>query len=338
MSEKLRRIAEALKDDVDPPQLTTRQLLWEFGAQRRSFYNVIAVRSGLKKFGLVTEPDWESAYIDASLSFKLLKKDDKKKDGAQADSEPNLEVKDDPTYRISKLAAANREVVSAKPDDSIEHVVTVMMERDFSQIPVMTTSRDVKGVVSWRTIGSRLALVNRKPKACDYMEAAFEVRHSDSMFDLISTIVQRDYVLVRGPDNKITGIITGSDLSVQFQQISEPFLLLSEIENLLRLIIDGRFSLDELQACRHEGDQGRKVESVADLNFGEYIRLLENEDRWKKFRVAIDRMTFCRGLDDVRRIRNEIMNFDPDGVSGEDLDRLRDYTKFLRRLYKLLNS
>lgn len=316
--------------------MTTRELLWEFGAQRRSFYNVIAIRKGLKKHSLQTTPDWESAYIDADLEFSLVQKPKK---NASEDTKSSLVEEarhSDPTYKISKLEAANQGVVSVRPDESLEKVTTIMMAKDFSQIPVMTNERDVKGVVSWRSIGSRLALVDRKPTAKDYMDPAYEVRHSDSMFDLISMIVQRDYVLVRGIDARVTGIITGSDLSVQFQQISEPFLLLSEIENLLRLIIDNRFDLSELQDCKHDADDDRNIKGVADLTFGEYIRLLENEDRWEKFGVQIDRVTFCKGLDDVRRIRNDVMHFDPDGVTPDDLERLRDCTKFLRRLHKLV--
>lgn len=345
MSKVLERAAEALKAGKEAPTITTRSLLWEFGAQRRSYYNVLRVRSALKKYGLITRPDFESAYIDSNLKLVLANKPstqpqaEKKSDAEDLPaSAGDAPVSDDPTYRISKLAAANQAVVSVKPDATIEHVVTVMMERDFSQVPVMTNERDVKGVISWRAIGSRLSLVEKKAFARDYMEPAYEVRQSDSMFDLIQNIVQRDYVLVRGDDMKITGIITGSDLSVQFQQISEPFLLLSEIENLLRMIIEGRFNKEELQACKDEGDQNRKIETVADLTFGEYIRLLENESRWKTFNVAIDRIAFCKGLDDVRRIRNDVMHFDPDGVAPEDLERLRDYTKFLRRLHLLLKA
>lgn len=336
MSKQLKKIAEALKNGDDVPTMSTRDLLWEFDAQRRSYYNVISVRKGLKIHSLKTEPDWESAYIDAELEFKLYEKKKSNKHQKPTDERDEGFSVTDPTYKISKLEAANQGVVHVKPDETIEKVTTIMMERDFSQIPVMTSERDVKGVVSWRSIGSRLALVDRKPSAKDYMDAAYEVRHSDSMFDLISMIVQRDYVLVRGVDQKVSGIITGSDLSVQFQQISEPFLLLSEIENLLRLIIDGRFELEDLQSCKHEDDEVREIKSVADLTFGEYIRLLENEDRWGRFKVNIDRVTFCKGLDDVRRIRNDVMHFDPDGVAPNDLERLRDYTKFLRRLHKLV--
>jgi hypothetical protein len=125
---------------------------------------------------------------------------------------------------------------------------------------------------------------------------------------------------------------------VQFRQLSEPFLLLSEIENLLRLLIEGRFAVDELKSCVDEGDLDRTVSGVADLTFGEYIRLLEKPERWTKFGVAVDRATFCKALDDVRRIRNDVMHFDPDGVPPSDLERLRDYTRFLNRLRRLVGN
>ena len=50
----------------------------------------------------------------------------------------------------------------------------VMLSRDFS-IPVMTTEREVKGLVSWRSIGSRLAMGNGLKRIRDAMEQAHEV-------------------------------------------------------------------------------------------------------------------------------------------------------------------
>jgi hypothetical protein len=66
--------------------------------------------------------------------------------------------------------------------------------------------------------------------------------------------------------------------------------------------------------------------------FGEYIRLLENPDRWATLKLSIDRATFCKSLDGARTIRDDVMHFDPDGVRPSDLDRLRDFTRFLQRL------
>jgi hypothetical protein len=45
--------------------------------------------------------------------------------------------------------------------------------------------------------------------------------------------------------------------------------------------------------------------------FGEYIRFLENPDRWAKLRLSIDRATFCKYLDGVRTIRNDVMHSTP---------------------------
>jgi hypothetical protein len=142
-------------------------------------------------------------------------------------------------------------------------------------------------------------------------------------------------VLVRGSDNKITGIVTASDLSLQFQQVAEPFLLLSEIENHVRSLLSGRFDKEDLAAIRDPSDSARKVDDVSGLTFGEYLRLIENEERWQKLGLNLDRKTFCSHLDQVRVIRNDVMHFDPDGVPQSDLEKLRDCAKFLQTLQTL---
>lgn len=50
----------------------------------------------------------------------------------------------DPTYRIGKLASATRRPLSVSPDAKLDEVVTHMLTNDFSQLPVMTSRREVK--------------------------------------------------------------------------------------------------------------------------------------------------------------------------------------------------
>src|SRR5205814_5319927 len=97
------------------------------------------------------------------------------------------------------------------------------------------------------------------------MEPHAEISADASLFTAIPLIVQHQYVLVRGPDQRIVGIVTTSDLSLQFQQLAEPFLLLGEIENHIRRMIGPHFGPQELAAVRDPGDGERKIESVADL-------------------------------------------------------------------------
>ena len=68
---------------------------------------------------------------------------------------------------------------------------------------------------------------------------------SRTLFDSIPIIVEHGYVLVRQRDRRITGIVTASDLSLQFQILSEPFLLLREIELHVRQFIRGKITAED---------------------------------------------------------------------------------------------
>jgi len=106
-----------------------------------------------------------------------------------------------------------------------------------------------------------------------------------------------------------------------------------EIENQVRRLIDGAFSPAELAAARHPGDEDREVEGVADLTFGEYGRLLETPDNWARLNLDLDRKRFVGQLQRVRRVRKEVMHFNPDGTSPEDLELLRDTVRFLQQVH-----
>jgi len=150
------------------------------------------------------------------------------------------------------------------------------------------------------------------------------------LFQAASRIVQHQYVLIRGNNNRITGIVTATDLSSQFQQLAEPFLLLREIENHVRSLIGDNFPPEELRSiARHSN---RAINDVSDLTFGDYVRLLEKDRRWKKVNLAVDRKEFCTRLDKVRGIRNDVMHFDPDSIPPKDLEHLRYFANFLQQL------
>jgi hypothetical protein len=84
------------------------------------------------------------------------------------------------------------------------------------------------------------------------MDSHQEISATSSLFKAIPIIVQYQYVLIRDKEGRIAGIVTASDLSLQFQQLAEPFLLLGEIENHIRLIIGDKFSAAELANIRDD--------------------------------------------------------------------------------------
>ncbi len=106
-------------------------------------------------------------------------------------------------------------------------------------------------------------------------------------------------------------------------------MLLGEIENHIRRILAAKFTPEELADARDPSDAERSVNEVADLTFGEYIRLLENPDHWTKLDLPIDRKTLIKELNRVREIRNDVMHFDPDPMPADDLNCLRELVEFL---------
>ena len=350
MPRELDTVARKLAEGQDIESVTVREFLGWFGARRRGSNVVYYIRQELEAAGVATVPDFESLWLEATIEFQVASPAlegggrDAEPEANEPIIEPDVSTADgpapawvirDPTYRISKLAAANAPVERIAPDEPISLAVTKMLSRDFSQLPVMTSDREVKGLISWRSIGSRLALGIGPRLVRDAMDPAQEVPADASIFDAIPWIVRHDYVLVRADNKSITGIVTASDLSLQFETLTEPFLVLSEVENLVRNMIGDRFTAAELAEVREAGATDRPVATVADLTFGEYVRLLEKPDRWERLGLQIDRNLFCQDLNKVRLIRNDVMHFDPDGVEPEDLTRLRNFAQFLKRLEKL---
>lgn len=327
--QKLANISAQIDKGETPQQISVRDLLGWFSAQRRGYYKVQDIKQALKKYDLVTRPDFEFAYMGADISFSRSPREEPK---VEKESEAVGERVGDPTYRIGKLASANMAPLSVKPDATLSEAITLMLSNDYSQLPVMTSERNVKGIISWSSIGSRLALSQPCEYVRDCMDQYVEISSETSLFDAIDDIVSNQYVLIRGMDNVITGIVTTSDLSVQFQQLGEPFLLLGEVENYIRRMIHDKFTPEELSDARDPEDSERAVNTVADLTFGEYVRLLENQDRWSNLSLSIDRTIFIKQLDQIRMIRNDVMHFDPDGIADSDLETLRDFVRFLQGL------
>ena len=316
--EKLQAISDQLKKGISPQAEFVRSFLAWFGAERRGYRVVKNIRRALHRHKLATAPDFEYAYIDGNIKFVKAPGD-----------EPDDSV--DPTVQLSRLDAANRKPLIIAPDAPLQQAVTQMLAKNYSQLPVMTGVRDVKGLLSWRSIGSRLALKRPCPTAKDCMEEAKVLPADEPLLSAIAVIVERDCVLVKAADNTICGIVTAADLTGQFRLLAERFLLVGEIERGIRHILHEKFSAKELEQAKAPGDD-REVTSVADLSFGEYVRLLQKESRWKRLGLEVDRVEFSKGLERVRDLRNDVMHFDPDGLEPIDVEFLDEFAGFLRQL------
>lgn len=351
--DRLTQVNAEVEEGKNPAE-TVRAFLGWFGAQRRGWRVVRDIRATLESLSLRTIPDFEYAYIDSRITFRrvtanavsaeessgaatvVLPATEQEGESLAAAAEtPTPPPVSDPSYRIGKLPAANRKPVSVKPDTAITEAISVMLINDYSQLPVMTTDREVKGLFSWKSFASRTCLRDCGQTVASCMDSHVELSSETSIFEAVRVIAAAECVLIRDQTKMISGLVTTYDLALQFGQLGEPFLLLGEIENHVRNLMERKFSSEELAEARDPSDADRQITSVADLTFGEYIRLLENPRRWGQLGIAIDRAVFVRGLSEIRDIRNDVMHFDPDGVSEDDLGKLRNFAQFLERLQRL---
>ncbi len=339
----------------EAPSTTGRELLRLFGAKRRGRQVVAWIRDELSARSLVTEPDIDEVWVDVPL---LVKRAQSVSAAATPQPQESTQIAGpvaagpvaagpgeavaapvppplpktkapDPIRRISLLRAANKPVVSVPPSTSLNAAMTTMMLHDFSQLPVIQSERDCKGVVTWQSIATATALGRECKTVNDCMVPPEEVAWSVPLLEAIQKVVANGFALVRGPDKRFQGIVTVADLSLQFRALSEPFLLLEQIENLLRALIRQCFTVEEIRTAKHEADTSRKVDDVSDLTFGEYVNLLEPREAWPKLKVSFEREAFLVKLKEVRDLRNDIMHFDPDPLEDDDMTLLRNFAAFL---------
>ncbi|NEC01340.1 CBS domain-containing protein [Streptomyces anulatus] len=88
-------------------------------------------------------------------------------------------------YRVSNLDSANRMPESVRVGDSLGTAMTLMVLRDYSQLPVLDTDGRLRGVISWESIGlARMA----DPQA-DLAAATVRAQEADRSDDLLDWIV-----------------------------------------------------------------------------------------------------------------------------------------------------
>lgn len=335
--EILEQVQREKKPYFTYPSVATAYL----GYSRRGWRVVEAINKLLDEHEVLCEPEFGSAWFYGQIEIKP-----KPKVGAGKQNDGSEDT--DPTPRLSLLKAANlnkiketgtgKGLISVTRDTSLNEAITLMILNDFSQLPILSGQRDVDGVVSWKSIGRALALGKKCTIVSDCKDDVMILNYDEPLFNSVKFILEKDFVLVRQKDKTISGIVTMTDIGEQFISMAEPFLIIEQIENHIRKILDQKFSTEELTLQETYEEKPRKIKNLSDLTFGHYIKIIEEPKKFEKLKVNIDRALLVSQLDEVRKIRNDVMHFDPDGITIESLDLLRQTVSFLHTLTATLKN
>jgi len=322
INEELKEKIILIQEKDEQFKMSPRYLLNLFGYEKRTKGNQARINKFLDDHKLETVPNYSSTWIDGEIVLKHKKKAKSKNDI-------------DPIQKISLLQAANKEPVMIRRDAELKEAVTLMMMHNFSQLPVIGGPRNLVGVITWETIGYGITNGSESNKVADFISTDTTILDYETpLLGAITTVIQKEFAIVQKSDRSISGIVTLADISEQFILLTEPFLLLEQIENHIRQILDGKFLLEELQEFGKTGEFQRDIEYIDDLNFGDYIRLIEKPENWERLKLSIERKHFVKQLNEIRIIRNDIMHFDPEGITKEQRLDLMKMAKFLCELRK----
>tara|TARA_R110000868_G_scaffold161699_1_gene392462 strand:+ start:800 stop:1780 length:981 start_codon:yes stop_codon:yes gene_type:complete len=303
-------------------KMSPRDFLAYFHCAKRSKGNTGRIDNFLESKRIETIPNYKNVWIDGEL---ILKHKPKAKSKTESD----------PIQRINILPSANRTPVTITRDTTLNDAITKMMMHNYSQLPVLSNPKSIVGFITWESIGCAINNGVTSEYAKDYLEFEHTILEYDTpLLKAIKTVIEKEYVIVQKKDKSFSGIITLADVSSQFLTLTEPFLLLEEIENLIRLLLNDKFLVQELiDFCENE-NYDISIESIDDLTFGQYIRLIEKPENWEKLKLKMERVTFIKQLNVVREIRNDIMHFDPEGITTEQKQALINMAKFLTGIRK----
>jgi hypothetical protein len=219
------------------------------------------------------------------------------------------------TLIIGNLACAERVPLQINPSKSVEAALTTMALNDYSQLVVTSGPRNIRGIISYKSIAQ--AFLHGNPKIVNDCldKSAPLVERDEPLMKVIERFNKSDVVLVIASDKSPAGIVTPADIAAEFGAMAAPFFLIGQIEEQLRWLVSEK--LDVSVIVPSTTTASLQLDSVSDLTMGDLHRLLSDEANWAKVGIKFDRAAFCAELDEVRSIRNAVMHFRelPDGAT-----------------------
>lgn len=326
---EFKELVKVVSKEGKAMKMTPKKLISYFGVSSRSSNVVWWVDRALKENNLITVPNYKHGWLHGEIeltSEEILKKKNKK--------DRDKSIEDNIIPRVKLLNAANTPPVIITKNDTVEKAMTIMMEHDYSQLPVMNNlnSKEVDGIISWHSIGWKKAIGRKSTKVIDFMNKECTViKDTTPLLGAVKIVKEKEVVLIQRKDKSIGGLITIADIADEFYSLAEPFLIIGQIEASIREIIGEKFTPGELKEVKY-GDDERDVQSVSHLTFTEYIQLLRKGDNWDKLNLPLDKVEFTRRLEEVRDIRNDVMHFNTDNLEEKEIIVLRKTVIFLKEL------
>jgi CBS domain-containing protein len=258
-------------------------------------------------------------------------------------------------YQVQQIIQGKGMPSCVEKDDTVAKALAMMIEHDFSQLPVIQKEQDFDaplGMVTYEGILRGIRNFNAKIddlKVRDVMVTAPIYSLEEDLFDILDRLKETNAVLITdnrgfGPD--LVGIVTSFDTAEYFRNRTEDLMRVEDIELMIKEFIkaayvDEKGDFDELKlnsavtqmTAYKKGDgPSEKQLLFSDLSLGDYVSLLLLKETWSftESIFGVQRNFVNELLQGVREIRNALAHFRGD-ISSEQRDKLKFAAEWLTR-------
>jgi predicted transcriptional regulator len=318
----------------EPMTVTVRELiaLWDLTDRDRAAS--AQVDADLANHNLTTAPDFRAVGLDSAVRLLEVPErpadavaapaDETETDVAGAVDEESVDI----GLTLGNLLSDDRSLAWVSPNASFEEVITMLQINDYSQVAVLANRHTLHGAISWKSIAEAKHL-NVDATVSDAVHPAQVFDYDRRLLDVLPTLQEDDFIFVRNFDREISGIITAADVVRKYDDTATPFFLIGEVDQELRQLIANTFDEDTVRGvCKSAGAGFKSYET---MTIGQYQAVLGNADCWQQLDWPLDQAQFVKRLDEIRRVRNNVMHFNPDPPKPADVAKLRVFLRLIRR-------
>ncbi len=366
---KLRAYLRSNSEHQQTPPLSARKLLAYFGFEQRTEEKVEHVDAALRSLRLRTDPDFRAAHLDAPLVLKRLppKRLGKEGEAAKGASEPTatdaLPRRDlaPLSLRANMLVPPDQDLVTAKPQDDLASVVHRMLTRGVSQVPVVDRHHHLAGILALENVATRFppdlatAKVSEQP-----LQSANSTSEEARLTPLLDQLLRDGWLVLHDDKRRVKSILTVWDLGKGFLGYVKPYLLVGEIESLIRRLFQSKLRQIDIEASLRpmaragleslkkallaklpDAEVDMAIDSIElppppnephKLTVAQYQTVLNKNWEAFGFGPAVSRKVFTEQIEWLRPYRNNIAHYSPDPLPESIVERLESLLSDLQRI------
>lgn len=224
-------------------------------------------------------------------------------------------------FPVSQLLQNKEAVLTVQKDTKVRDALSLMVENDFSQLPIVDENGKLVGIATEKSIiGTYFhttGIVSILDLNVGHCQAKpYTIQKDADIFEVLDLLKNTYAVVVIDHDRPI-GILTDYDTTHFFRDLSEGLILVEDIEVTLRRYVESihpnEHSLDTalMRAFRAQRqDPTRPAKEYTDLSFGDHIQLITTEENWGKFSAYFEpKEMFLQLMNQVGQIRNQLAHF-----------------------------